>query len=376
MAVTAAVADEPEPTGPLEPFEPADRAVLAFHHAAEVGDWDELDRLWSAGIVAMVRDDAGLLRRTLDHLPAPVVAARPSMGVFRDALPVWASDSDEDGYQATLRAYADSSARYLGPAWEQLPMGDLLIVGTGYLVHLRLAGRLVESAAVGARIAGVLVGQRPSGRALDGRTAWFHLQRAMTSTVLLDDAAAIRAYHRAWERGTGAGVDVVRAHAAANLAFTFALEGDGPRSRRWSDRSRSIDVVPADARQRPADRLPLAGRIAAGLPIEAAETAESISLSDVVGNKDCFALEVRGDSMRDEHIVSGDYVLVERTRTARQGEIVVALVRGAETTLKRFFLEGSQVRLQPANLEMEPIFVHAAQVAIQGRVLGVLRRYR
>ena len=242
MAVTAAVADEPEPTGPLEPFEPADRAVLAFHHAAEVGDWDELDRLWSAGIVAMVRDDAGLLRRTLDHLPAPVVAARPSMGVFRDALPVWASDSDEDGYQATLRAYADSSARYLGPAWEQLPMGDLLIVGTGYLVHLRLAGRLVESAAVGARIAGVLVGQRPSGRALDGRTAWFHLQRAMTSTVLLDDAAAIRAYHRAWERGTGAGVDVVRAHAAANLAFTFALEGDGPRSRRWSDRSRSIDV--------------------------------------------------------------------------------------------------------------------------------------
>ncbi len=80
--------------------------------------------------------------------------------------------------------------------------------------------------------------------------------------------------------------------------------------------------------------------------------------------------------MRDEHIVSGDYVLVERTRTARQGEIVVALVRGSETTLKRWYLEGAQVRLQPANLEMEPIFVPAAQVAIQGRVLGVLRRYR
>jgi len=76
------------------------------------------------------------------------------------------------------------------------------------------------------------------------------------------------------------------------------------------------------------------------------ESQETISLHDVVGNRDVFALEVRGDSMRDEHIINGDYVLVERTRTARQGEIVVALVHGAETTLKRFFAEGSQVRLQ------------------------------
>jgi repressor LexA len=145
---------------------------------------------------------------------------------------------------------------------------------------------------------------------------------------------------------------------------------------RVHNRSRSIDVVPAGTRTRTSERLPLMGRIAAGLPVEAVENTESISLHDVVGNKDVFALEVRGDSMRDEHIISGDYVLVERTRTARQGEIVVALVRGSETTLKRFYLEGGQVRLQPANLEMEPIFVPAAQVAIQGRVLGVLRRYR
>jgi repressor LexA len=145
---------------------------------------------------------------------------------------------------------------------------------------------------------------------------------------------------------------------------------------RVHNRSRSIDVVPAGTRTRTSDRLPLAGRIAAGLPVETVESSESISLHDVVGNKDVFALEVRGDSMRDEHIISGDYVLVERTRTARQGEIVVALVRGAETTLKRFYQEGSQIRLQPANLEMDPILVPAGQVAIQGRVLGVLRRYR
>jgi repressor LexA len=79
--------------------------------------------------------------------------------------------------------------------------------------------------------------------------------------------------------------------------------------------------------------------------------------------------------MRDDHIVDGDYVLVERTSTARAGEIVVALVRGAETTLKRYFPEGPLVRLQPANPEMNPVFVPATQVAIQGRVLGMLRKY-
>ncbi len=145
---------------------------------------------------------------------------------------------------------------------------------------------------------------------------------------------------------------------------------------RVHNRSRSIDVLPPGTRTRSSLKLQLAGRIAAGTPVEAMETPETISLADVVGNRDVFALEVRGDSMRDEHIINGDFVLVERTKTARQGEIVVALVHGAETTLKRFYPEGNVVRLQPANLEMEPIYVPAAQVAIQGRVLGVLRKYR
>jgi len=135
-------------------------------------------------------------------------------------------------------------------------------------------------------------------------------------------------------------------------------------------------VVPPGTRTRSSLKLPLAGRIAAGLPVETMETQETISLHDVVGNRDVFALEVRGDSMRDEHIIDGDYVLVERTKVARQGEIVVALVGGAETTLKRFYPEGSVIRLQPSNVEMDPIYVPAANVAIQGRVLGVLRKYR
>jgi repressor LexA len=144
---------------------------------------------------------------------------------------------------------------------------------------------------------------------------------------------------------------------------------------RAHNRSRSLDVLPPRNRGRAGERLTLAGRIAAGYPVEALENSESISLGDIVGNRDVYALQVRGESMRDEHIVDGDFVLVERTSTARAGEIVVALVRGSETTLKRYYPEGPLIRLQPANPEMDPIFIPAAQVAIQGRVLGMLRKY-
>lgn len=144
---------------------------------------------------------------------------------------------------------------------------------------------------------------------------------------------------------------------------------------RSHNRSRSIDVIPQRSPKRTAERLPLLGRIAAGRPVEAIESAESISLGDIIGNREVFALEVRGDSMRDEHIVSGDFVLVERTRTAREGEIVVALVDGTDATLKRFYREGSLIRLQPSNMEMAPIYAPASNVSIQGKVLGVLRKY-
>jgi len=144
---------------------------------------------------------------------------------------------------------------------------------------------------------------------------------------------------------------------------------------RAHNRSRSIDVLPQRPAKKVFERLPLLGRIAAGQPMEAIETAESISLGDIIGTREVYALEVRGDSMRDEHIVSGDYVLVERTRTAREGEIVVALVDGSDATLKRFYREGEMIRLQPSNSEMAPIYAQARNVAIQGKVLGVLRKY-
>jgi len=144
---------------------------------------------------------------------------------------------------------------------------------------------------------------------------------------------------------------------------------------RAHNRSRSIDVIPQRSPRKVMDRLPLMGRIAAGKPVEAIETAETISLSDIIGNREVYALEVRGDSMRDEHIVSGDYVLVERTQMAREGEIVVALIDGVDATLKRFYREGNLIRLQPSNSEMKPIYAPALSVSIQGKVLGMLRKY-
>ena len=150
---------------------------------------------------------------------------------------------------------------------------------------------------------------------------------------------------------------------------------------RAHNRSRSIDLLPVKGipRHRPklveAFRLPLVGRIAAGRPVETFENPDTIALEDITRSKEVFVLEVRGDSMQDEHIVDGDYVMVEKVKNARDGEIVVALVDGSETTLKRFYREGPKVRLQPANATMAPIMVAANAVQIQGRVIGVLRKY-
>jgi repressor LexA len=121
--------------------------------------------------------------------------------------------------------------------------------------------------------------------------------------------------------------------------------------------------------------LPLLGRIAAGHPIEAVQTPETISLGDITRSKDVFVLQVKGESMKDEHIVDGDYVLVEKTNNARDGEIVVALLEGSDATLKRLYRDGAKIRLQPSNAAMAPIVVAAKSVQIQGRVIGVLRKY-
>jgi repressor LexA len=123
--------------------------------------------------------------------------------------------------------------------------------------------------------------------------------------------------------------------------------------------------------------FPLLGRIAAGQPVEAIPNPETFSFGDFTGNRgSIYVLRVKGDSMIDDHICNGDYILVEGAETAENGEIVVALTGGTDATLKRFFREpNGKVRLQPANAQMDPIVLPAREVRIQGRVIGVLRKY-
>ncbi len=136
--------------------------------------------------------------------------------------------------------------------------------------------------------------------------------------------------------------------------------------RRDYNRSRSIDVLPIrPPRARvpnvgtemllgQSGALPLLGRIAAGRPVETLQNPEMISLNDITRSKDVFVLEVSGESMQDEHIVDGDYVMVERTKVARNGDIVVALVDGSDTTLKRFYHEGCSRRMPPCHPSLCP----------------------
>ena len=153
--------------------------------------------------------------------------------------------------------------------------------------------------------------------------------------------------------------------------------------KRSFNRSRSLEIAAKYYEERrqhrqasaPPLEVPLLGRIAAGAPVESFAGNDTLNFSDFAGDPDTYALQVRGESMIEDHICDGDYVLVARTTEARDGEIVVALV-DRETTLKRFFLESDErVRLQPANASMEPIYVPRESVAIQGKVLAVLRKY-
>ncbi|MFB3854568.1 MAG: transcriptional repressor LexA [Vicinamibacterales bacterium] len=152
------------------------------------------------------------------------------------------------------------------------------------------------------------------------------------------------------------------------------LQEKGFIKRAWN-RSRSVEVVPT----RPGNRaveLPLLGFVAAGAPIEAIATSESISVpEDFVGKRDTYVLRVRGDSMIDEQIRDGDFVIVEDRKYAENGEMVIALLGGFDVTLKKFYREDGRVRLQPANPAMQPILVPADAVQIQGVVVGVMRKY-
>jgi repressor LexA len=152
------------------------------------------------------------------------------------------------------------------------------------------------------------------------------------------------------------------------------LQDKGFIRRAWN-RSRSVELVPTRVGSRALD-LPLLGNVAAGVPIEAVVSAETVSVpEDLVGKRETYALRVRGDSMIDEQIRDGDIVIIEDRKTAENGEMVIALLQNADVTLKKFYRDNGRIRLQPANENVEPILVDADQVQIQGVIVGIMRRY-
>jgi repressor LexA len=148
--------------------------------------------------------------------------------------------------------------------------------------------------------------------------------------------------------------------------------------RRDRHKARSLEIM-ADGRlpdEERATKLPLLGSIAAGSPIEAIENREELDLEQIFASRPgVYVLKVRGDSMIEDHLCDGDYVIIERRDSARNGEQVVALLDTGEATLKRFYREGPKIRLQPANASLAPRIVDAERCKVQGVVIGVLRSY-
>ena len=148
--------------------------------------------------------------------------------------------------------------------------------------------------------------------------------------------------------------------------------------RRDRHKARSLEIT-ADGKlpdEERGSKLPLLGSIAAGSPIEAIENREEIDLEQLFASRNgVYVLKIRGESMIEDHLCDGDYVIIERRSNAKNGEQVVALLDTGEATLKRYYKEGSRVRLQPANSGMEPRVIEADRCRIQGVVIGVLRSY-
>ncbi len=152
------------------------------------------------------------------------------------------------------------------------------------------------------------------------------------------------------------------------------LQEKGFIRRAWN-RSRSVELVPVHVGSRSLE-LPLMGYVAAGEPIEAITSTETIAVPEhFIGKRDTYVLRVKGDSMIDEQIRDGDYVIVEDRKTAQNGEMVIALLNGTEVTLKSLYRNGTTIQLQPANPAMQPINVREDALQIQGVVVGVMRKY-
>ena len=183
------------------------------------------------------------------------------------------------------------------------------------------------------------------------------------------------------EHGYAPSFEEIAAHFEYNSLATVHehlsnLERKGYIKRSYNE-SRAIEILPSEAFQK-AIELPLLGAVAAGMPIESMSSGETLAVPDMFlrKNGNHYVLRVRGNSMIDEQIRDGDFVVVNERQSADNGEMVIALLNGTAATVKKMYRErDGRIRLQPANETMQPMYVHENDITIQGVVVGVLRRY-
>jgi len=181
------------------------------------------------------------------------------------------------------------------------------------------------------------------------------------------------------EKGYSPSYREIGEHFDLSSPATIHSHVEGLKSKGWLKSSfnmaRSIEIIPTQINWTEALELPLVGLIAAGAPIEAVQNNDTINIpADMIKDQiNSYVLKVKGDSMIEDGILDGDYVVVERNPSPRNGDVVVALLDNAYATLKRFYRETNRIRLQPANSTMKPIY--SADPLIQGIVRGVIRKF-
>jgi LuxR family transcriptional regulator, maltose regulon positive regulatory protein len=233
----------------------------ALHLAAAGGDWVLMDTLWSESVLSIVAQDPELVASTLEGLPDPVLARRPSMQALRQTLKLRSFGAGDDGYPATLRVFADECARLIRTRRPTIPLSELLMIGTGYLIHLRLLGQVRDAAAFAGRMNARVETLSQTQPAAADTLAWFHLERGITCTLLDDQGGAVRSYQRSWELARGSAFAPLRCHAAANLALSYSAAGDTERAERWLERQRTVDNGDGTAHEVSG----IGGHLAAGL---------------------------------------------------------------------------------------------------------------
>ncbi|HEX3947803.1 MAG TPA: AAA family ATPase, partial [Acidimicrobiales bacterium] len=218
-----------------------DDALLALLHAVDGEDWDQAKRMWILHGPTLRMRAPEVFRQALDAMPDQVLSSHPAMLIDRMVANVVDDDSDLDGRMATIGAYFRSSTQVVNRRLDALPAADLVYLGTGHLVGLRMLGHLDDSD----RFAEGL--DRRTGafpeltRAPSDGLGWFHLQWGLTRTLLGDDRA-VDAYRRSWDYGNRVPSNWIPANAAANLALTYAVDGDTGQAERWLDRYRWFET--------------------------------------------------------------------------------------------------------------------------------------